>query len=205
MGEGGCYTLQPNWDLRATWFCAPAFESKCEVPPAALLLSFGCGLVGAELGSARGSDLIATPWGLFIETEGLSSKGNRGHRNVPILAEYEDELSELALEAGDNLLLGTGRDGGLRKPHQLFPRRSALPGYKTSRARANWTRALLVNEVSFIAMRIAGVTISIEGNLLEWSVGLEPSFERYVRTMRAGLAPFDQSKHQHLRLYAVGQ
>ena len=48
---------------------------------AALLLSLGAGLTGFELSLARGSDLVATPWGLFIDTQGLSFGGNRARSN----------------------------------------------------------------------------------------------------------------------------
>ena len=171
----------------------------------AVLLSLSAGLTSRELSSARGSDLIATPWGLVIETVGLPSGGNRGARLVPILAKYEDELSELAKEIGDDLFLGSYKDGTLRDPSSLYGRSSGLPVFKTNRARSTWSRALLENEVSFISLRKAGARVSNESDLNTLAGELEPSMERFVSSVRGGVIPFDQSKHSHLMQYALGQ
>ncbi len=172
---------------------------------AAMLLGLGAGLTGAELSMARGSDLISSPWGLFIETKGLSSGGNRGKRVVPILARYEDELSELAKEFQDGLFLGRTPTGEIREFSSLLTSRSKLPIFQISRARSNWVRALLENEVSFLSLRMAGVTVAKDGYLLELSEGLKLDFASYVQSVRGGSSEFDQSKHLHLRSYAVGQ
>ena len=172
---------------------------------AAILLCLGAGLTGVELSRARGSDLVSSPWGLFIETEGLTSGGNRGPRIVPILARYEQELSELAKEFGDDLFLGHRKNGGVREPSDLVDHKSGLPVFKTPKARANWVRALLENEVSFISLRNAGVAVMSEGFLHELGKDLEPDFESYITSLRGGATPFNQANHQHLRQYAVGQ
>jgi|GEM_PF-1709458 len=172
---------------------------------AALLLGLGAGLTDRELSKARGSDLVATPWGLLIETEGLSSGGNRGPRIVPILARYADELSELAKDFGDDLFLGTDRKGKLRDPSRLRERGEDLPIFNTSKARSNWTRSLLENEVSFISLRKAGARVIKEHDLNTLAGDLEPSMERYVSSVRGGQSKFDQSKHQHLMQYALEQ
>lgn len=172
---------------------------------AALLLSLGAGLTAFELSLARGSDLVATPWGLFIDTQGLSFGGNRGPRQVPILAEYEDELSEIAKEIGDDLLLGVDGSGKPQEPSAIQARRRDLPRFKANRARSNWTRSLLENDATFICLRQAGVAVANEGYLSELSVGLSVDFQRYITIVRGGTSAFDQSKHSHLMQYAKGQ
>ena len=172
---------------------------------AALLICLGAGLTGVEVSNARGSDLIASPWGLFIETAGLSSGGNRGPRVVPILAKYEDELSKLAKEFGDDLFIGLSSKGKVRQPNKVVRYGSNLPVFETGRARSNWARTLLENQVSFISLRQAGVAVKTEGFLHELGKDLEPDFESYVTSIRGGATPFNQANHQHLRQYAVGQ
>ena len=172
---------------------------------AAMLLSLGAGFSGGEMGRVRTGDLFATPWGLVVKSSGLTSGGNRGERIVPILAKYEDELSQLAKEFGSALFLGSTRSGKPREACELHPRRSDLPIFKTNRARSNWMRSLLENEVSFTAMRLAGVAILKEGFLNELSVDLTPSIESYVKSVRGGANPFDPSKHSHLAQYEVGK
>jgi hypothetical protein len=172
---------------------------------ATLLLSFAAGFAGRELSNARGSDLISTPWGLIIETQGIASGGNRGYRAVPILAKYEDELSRLAKEFGDDLFLGARLDGQSRDPSRLFPKSENLPSYSTGRARHNWVQILIENEVSFLALRQAGGPVVKERELNFLAADLEPAFDRYVTQIRGGARPFDQSKHLHLLQYAEGQ
>jgi integrase len=172
---------------------------------AALLLGLGAGLTDRELSVARGSDLVATPWGLFIETQGLSSGGNRGPRIVPILAKYEDELSALAKEFGDDLFLGVDNSGKLRDPSRVRDRSENLPIYQASKARSTWTRCLLENEVSFISLRKAGARVIKEHDLNTLAGDLEPSIESYISSVRGGRGTFDQSKHAHLMQYALGQ
>ena len=172
---------------------------------AALLLSLGAGLTGAELMNARGSDLISTPWGLFIDTQGLSSKGNRGPRQVPIRALFEDELSKLAKLIGDDLFLGQPLQSGLRKPAALQPAASKVPHFSAYRARNTWMKALLEDGAPFIALRQAGVPVASDKHLATLSKGLELAFDKYISSLRQGAAPFDQSKHQHLFRYAQGQ
>jgi integrase len=172
---------------------------------AAMPLSLGAGFSGGEMGRVRTGDLFCTPWGLVIKSSGLTSGGNRGERIVPILAKYEDELSQLAKEFGSALFLGSTRSGKPREACELHPRRSDLPIFKTNRARSNWMRALLENEVSFTAMRLAGVAILKEGFLNELSADLTPSIESYVKSVRGGAKPFDPSKHSHLAQYEVGK
>ena len=159
---------------------------------AALLLSLGAGLTGFELSLARGSDLVATPWGLFIDTQGLSFGGNRGARQVPILAKYENELSDLAKEIGDDLFLGVDGSGKPQEPSSMQAKRRNLPRFKANRARSNWTRSLLENGATFIY-------------LSKLSKDLTVDFQEYITTVRGGKTTFDQSKHPHLLQYAKGQ
>lgn len=172
---------------------------------AALLLSLGAGLTGFELSLARASDLVATPWGLFIDTQGLSFGGNRGARQVPILAKYEDELSELANEIGDDLFLGVDGSGKPQEPSSMQAKRRNLPRFKANRARSNWTRSLLENGATFICLREAGVAVANEGYLSKLSKDLTVDFQEYITTVRGGNTPFNQSKHPHLFQYAKGQ
>ena len=165
---------------------------------ALLLLSLGAGLSGIELSNARGSDLISTPWGLVIITKGLSSGGNRGERIVPILARYEDELSKLAKEFGDNLFLGLSSTGGIREPNKVFPSHKSNFSFQTGRARANWTRTLLENNVSYISLRQAGVAVASEGFLFALAKDIKQSTQNYITQVRCGAKTFDQSKHSHL-------
>ena len=172
---------------------------------AALLLSLGAGLTALELPLSRGSDLVATSWGLFINTQGLSFGGNRGPRQVPILAEYEDELSEIAKEIGDDLFLGVDSNGKPQEPSAMRVKRRKLPRFKANRARSNWTRSLLVNGATFICLRQAGVAVANEGYLSKLSKDLTVDFQQYITTIRGGKSAFDQSKHSHLMQYAKGQ
>lgn len=172
---------------------------------AALLLSLGAGLTAKELMNARGSDLVCTPWGLFIDTQGMKSSGNRIARQVPIRAPFEDELSALAKHFGDELLLGLRPDGRFRDPSTLHPVSSKIPHFVAQRARNNWIREILKNAVPFIALRQAGVTVAADKQLGILSEGLVLEFDRYIQVLRAGEVPFDQSKHEHLIQYAKGQ
>ena len=171
----------------------------------ALLLSLSAGLTGAELSNARGSDLISTPWGLFIDTQGLPSGGNRGPRQVPILAAYEDELSALAKEIGDDLFLGTTIDGIKREPGDLTSRAARGPHFKTNRARSTWMKSAISAGASFLALRQAGVAVASDKHLATLSKGLELGFDLYVKQMRGSTSPFNQGKHTHLLHYAKGQ
>lgn len=171
----------------------------------ALLLSLGAGLTGQELALARGSDLICSPWGLFIDAQGLPSEGNRGPRQVPILAEYEEELSEIAKELGDDLFIALTNDGKKRDPYTFAPYRLKLPGFKTSRARSNWTKSILIANAPFTYLRQAGVAINKEGFLNQLSEDLPVDFAHYISTLRACSSAFDESKHTHLMQYAKGQ
>jgi hypothetical protein len=177
----------------------------CIKQQGALLLSLGAGLTSAELSNARGSDLISTPWGLFIDTQGLPGGGNRGPRQVPILAAYEDELSALANEIGDDLFLGTTIDGVKREPGALSSRASRGPYFKTNRARSTWMRNAIAPGASFLALRQAGVAVASDKHLATLSKGLELGFDQYVKQMRGCPSAFDQIKHNHLLQYAVGQ
>lgn len=171
---------------------------------AALLLCFGAGLTGRELGGARGSDLVSTPWGIIIQTQGLYSGGDRGAREVPVLAKYEDELSMLAKEVGNKSFLGLSRDGNLQSPHKLQRKSSGVPVFVTGRARSNWMRELLENEVSFISLRKAGVVAANDSLIHQISNGLQPDDKSYITAVRGGMSNFDQSKHEHLKQYKVG-
>lgn len=171
----------------------------------ALLLSLAAGLTEAELISARGSDLISTPWGLFIDTQGLHSGGNRGPRQVPILARYEDELSALAKQIGDDPFLGKPTQAGAREPGELQPRSPGVPHFKANRARSNWMLSLLEADAPFVALRQAGVAVGKDRHLNVLSASLTTPFPRYICLLRGSDLPFDQTKHAHLMHYAVGQ
>lgn len=177
----------------------------CIKQQGALLLSLSAGLTGAEISNARGSDLIATPWGLFIDTQGLSSGGNRGPRQVPILAAYEEELSSLAKDIGDDLFLGVDGNGENREPGHLTSRAARGPHFKVNRARSTWLQQLLIAGAPYIALRQAGAPVASDKHLAKLSASLELPFERYVAVMRGSTTPFDQSAHEHLIQYALGQ
>ena len=98
---------------------------------ALLLLSFGAGLSTSELSGARGSDLISTPWGLLIETTGVQVGGTPFSRLTPILALYEDELSELAKEFEDKLFIGAWKNSSPRQPNTLAPRKLGIPVFSS--------------------------------------------------------------------------
>lgn len=171
---------------------------------AALLLCFGAGLTGRELSGALGSDLVSTPWGVVIQTQGLYSGGDRGAREVPVLAKYEDELSELAQKIGGDLFLGLTQEGKLQPPAKLQKRSTGVPVFSTGRARSNWMRELLENEVSFISLRKAGVVSASDSLIHQISNGLTPDDKSYITAVRGGMSNFDQSKHEHLKQYKVG-
>jgi hypothetical protein len=180
-------------------------SKNCVTKHGALLLCLGAGLSGKELKEARGSDLIATPWGLFIDTKGLTETGNRCARQVPILAEYEDELSALAEEIGDHLFLGLNFFGQMRDASDLSARADRGPHFEAYRARSTWLRKTIGNGASLLSLRQAGVPLATEKHLWVCSAGLEQSFEDYVVSMRGSGKGFDQSKHEHLMQYAMGQ
>ena len=71
-----------------------------------LLLSIACGLDGSEISLIRGTDIQCTPWGVIVRAPGAPGKNLRPPRIVPVLAQYEHELAELAWIAGDKPLLG---------------------------------------------------------------------------------------------------
>lgn len=165
---------------------------------ALLLLCLGAGLTGVELSNARVSDLLSTPWGLVIKTKGLSSGGNRGPRIVPILARYEDELSALAKKFGAGLFLGLSSKGTINEPSDVFPSHKTGFSFQTARARANWTRALLENKVSYISLRQAGVSVASEGYLFALAKDIEENTQTYITQVRCGAKTFDQNQHPHL-------
>lgn len=168
---------------------------------AAVLLSLAAGLTGAEITNAKGEDLVYTTGGLLIKTEGLSFGGNRGPRVVPILGKYEKELYALARAVKTGEFIGRNSKGNLRDPSSLFPRRSGLQTFKVNRGRATWTKTLLENEVSFIAMRKAGVAVSQDGYLDDLVAGLEPDFETYVRSVRGKERGFTKLSFRDLKEY----
>jgi hypothetical protein len=178
---------------------------NCVSKHGALLLSLGAGLSGKELKMARGSDLIATPWGLIIHTEGLMETGSRGAREVPILAEYEDELSALAKEIGADLFLGLNFSGQMRDASDLSASADRGPHFAVYRARSTWLRKTIGNGASLLSLRQAGVPLATEKHLWVCGAGLKQSFEDYVVSMRGPSEGFDQRKHEHLMQYALGQ
>lgn len=186
-------------------FARQRTSNLCIMQHGAILLSLAAGLTSAEISNARGSDLVATPWGLFIDTQGLPSGRGRGPRQVPIRAEYENELSTLAREIGDDLFLALTPAGENRDPGSLTSRAAKGPHFKTNRARSTWLLEILRSEVPFIALRQAGVPIASDKQLVVLSKGLELSFDQYVIALRGSAIPFDQSKHKHLMQYGVGQ
>lgn len=186
-------------------FARQRTSNLCIMQQGSILLSLSAGLTSSEISNARGSDLIATPWGLFIDTKGLPSGGNRGPRQVPIRAEFEDELSTLARNIGDELFLGLTPAGKKREPGDLTSRAAKGPHYKTNRARSTWLVEILKSGAPFIALRQAGVPVASDKQLAVLSKGLKLSFEQYIIALRGSAMPFDQSKHNHLMQYAVGQ
>jgi hypothetical protein len=62
-------------------------------------------------------------------------------------------------------------------------------------------RTLLKNEVSFIAMRKAGVAVSQDGYLDELVTGLEPAFGTYVRSVRGKGRRFTKESFRDLKEY----
>ena len=168
---------------------------------AAVILSLAAGLTGAEITNAKVEDLFYTSWGLVIKTEGLAFGGNRGPRVVPILGKHEEELYQIARSVKSGEFIGRSKKGELRDPSSLFPRRSELPIFKINRGRATWMRTLLENEVSFIAMRKAGVAVSQDGYLDDLVAGLEPAFGTYVRSVRGKGRRFTKESFRDLKEY----
>jgi hypothetical protein len=171
----------------------------------ALLLSLAAGLTGSELMCARGSDLIRTPWGLFISTQGLISGGNRAARQVPILAHYEVELSSLARTIGDGLFLGAPLSDGAREPGTLQPRASSVVHFRAISARSNWIQSAIAGGASFLALRQAGVSVSRDSYLFILSAQMKIAFPAYIKQMRGSETAFNPSNHQHLLEYQEGK
>lgn len=167
----------------------------------ALLLSLACGLDGSEFPSVTGLDLFWTPWGLVVRAPGVSTSSNRKARFIPVLAEYESELTNLAKIASAQPFVGLTE---ALIPHDISkeqPRTPGVPNFTAGKARANWTQSLLINGASYVAMHHAGVSVAADHRLASLSCEIALPFQTYVENIRGGASAFDSSAFSFLKEY----
>lgn len=113
---------------------------------ALVALGAGAGVIGAELRQLRGGDVVARSGGLVV------SVGGRRARVVPLLARFEQPLSEAAAFAADGYLLG-GRDPERKNLTDSLNRAlgadRSLPRLQGGRLRSSW----LVSCAELIGLR----------------------------------------------------
>jgi len=124
---------------------------------ALICLGAGAGIVSGELRHIHGSDVRRRSGGLVVEVSGARA------RIVPVLARFQEPLTEAAAFAGDGLILG-GRD-----PHRrnitdalcaALCAEASLPRLQAGRLRSTWLHqtAQMIGLGAFMAA--AGVSCS---------------------------------------------
>jgi len=93
-------------DFATAWQGAFTFWSRdtCRSIQAMLLLARGAGADGRDIRHVAGTDVVRKPGsGLWVRI-----KTGKGQRDVPVLARFQSDLEQLALEVGDGPLIGGG-------------------------------------------------------------------------------------------------
>ena len=184
-------------------WCRTARQKRTPHIHVALLLGVAAGLDGHETPSVTAADILVTPWGLIVQAPGMRGKGARGPRIVPVLADYEEELAKLVINAGDQPLLGesdmTSYDNLVSRPLA----NAGIPPLSGGRARSTWTRTLLERGASFVALRQAGIAVNAAKTLGELSAGLTLPMDAYVTMLRSSSTPFDPAKFAALTTWQV--
>lgn len=121
--------LKRDADRQATELRERAFQVL-------LALGLGAGLDGRWTGQVRGSDVRASSGVILIDVPDPCA------RPVPVLAEWEDEVSRLAIQAGPGLLLGGEPNKNLvsNRINQLELGKDS-PALASNRLRSTWLLA----------------------------------------------------------------
>jgi hypothetical protein len=133
----GTHALAPPYSEQE--LAALVHDARAQATPqrrrgarAVIALGAGAGLDGRWVMRVRGTDIMKTPEAVLVRT------GSPAARIVPLIAEYEDELQELAGIAGGETLVGAGatRSAG----HFVFSLEvgSGNPKLSPSRLRTTW-------------------------------------------------------------------
>jgi integrase len=148
-----------------------------------IALGAGAGLIGADLRSVRGIDVIARSGGLVVVV------GGKKPRVVPVLARYHDLLGESAAFAAEGYVVGANNP---RRHNVTTPLISSLAGgvdlarLDAGRLRASWlwVCAEAIGLSSFMAA--AGITCS--QRLGDIAAGVPKRSEAQTVALLGGLA-----------------
>lgn len=157
-----------------------------------VLLGFGCGLDGREATHVTGEDVMRTKWGLVVHAVGVGKRKSIPERVIPVRAEYEKALAQLAQGSGKQALTRSN----LNRSHindiaHSVPDRTGMPTFNAPRARSTWIRSLLLDGVCFVALRRAGAASQAERGLFHLSRDVPITDEKYISTVRGSATHFD--------------